>query len=118
MHLVPASEIAQIRQIIEDNIGALMLLQEGHYNEAEKIQIFITCCRTLGRVILWGTTISSFQLWWLIYRCSLGHDFDVNIAIDYLILFSCAILEEFTFYEVKIYQQNLVKAEVEAESDE
>jgi hypothetical protein len=118
MYSVQAAEIAQIRSILEDSVGSLMVISEGNFNEAEKIRIFITCSRTIGRTILWGTSISNFQLQWFLWRCSFGFIFDVNKAIDFLILYGCAILNEIEFYEKYIQQQNLVSTSPLTEEEE
>jgi hypothetical protein len=119
-HNVTAEEVKQIKKIVEDSIGTLMLVQETNMNEAEKTRLFITACRTLGRVILWGTTLSHFHFQYFIWRCSFGYSFNVDEAIDYAILYGCAILEEVETYEKRLLDQGLVEEEDEdyEETDE
>lgn len=95
-----------------------MLLQETNMNEAEKIRLFITACRTMGRVILWGTTLSHFHFQYFIWRCSFGYTFDVDEAVDYAILYGCAILEEIEVYEKRLLEQGLVDEDEEGDYEE
>lgn len=112
-HQVSSKEIAQIRAIVENATGTLMCLQDGNFNEAEKMRLFITCTRVLGRSVLWGTTLNHFQLHYFIWRISFGLTFDLDLAIDYMIQYGCAILNEIEFYEDRMLQQNLVEKEEE-----
>ena len=105
---VSIDDINKIRQVIEDAVGSLMLVQQGNFNEAEKIRIYITCTRVIGRTILWGTTITNFQMPYFIWRSSIGFNFDVQTAIEYLTFYGCAILEELEFYEKHFKNQNLI----------
>lgn len=117
-HNVTAEEVKKIKNIVEDSVGALMLLQETNMNEAEKIRLFITACRTMGRVILWGTTLGHFHFQYFIWRCSFGYTFDVDEAVDYAILYGCAILEEIEVYEKRLLEQGLVDEDEEGDYEE
>jgi len=117
-HNVTAEEVKKIKNIVEDSVGTLMLLQETNMNEAEKIRLFITACRTMGRVILWGTTLSHFHFQYFIWRCSFGYTFDVDEAVDYAILYGCAILEEIEVYEKRLLEQGLVDEDEEGDYEE
>ena len=117
-HNVTAEEVKKIKNIVEDSVGTLMLLQETNMNEAEKIRLFITACRTMGRVILWGTTLSHFHFQYFIWRCSFGYTFDVDEAVDYAILYGCAILEEVEVYEKRLLEQGLVDEDEEGDYEE
>lgn len=110
-HKITAEEVEKIKRIVEDSLGTLMLIQETNMNEAEKIRLFITSCRTMGRVVLWGTTLSHFYFQYFIWRCSFGYSFNVDEAIDYAILYGCAILEEIDIYEKRLLEQGLVDEE-------
>lgn len=118
---VTAEEVEKIKRVVEDSLGTLMLLQETNMNEAEKIRLFITACRTMGRVVLWGTTLSHFHFQYFIWRCSFGYAFNVDEAVDYAILYGCTILEEINIYEKRLLEQGLVDeddAEEEEEAEE
>ena len=117
-HNVTAEEVKKIKNIVEDSVGTLVLLQETNMNEAEKIRLFITACRTMGRVILWGTTLSHFHFQYFIWRCSFGYTFDVDEAVDYAILYGCAILEEVEVYEKRLLEQGLVDEDEEGDYEE
>lgn len=118
MHTITPEEIGQIRTIVEDAVGTLMLLQEGNFNDAEKLRLFMTCTRTLGRTILWGTTIDHYQLNYFIWRCSFGLIFDVDAAIEYLISYGCAILDEIEFHEKRLTTENLIQDPEEEDCDD
>ena len=114
-HNVTAEEVQKIRLVVEDSVGTFMLLQETNMNEAEKMRLFITASRTMGRVILWGTTLSHFNFQYFIWRCSFGYSFNVDEAIDYAILYGCAILDEIEVYEKRMQEQGLVDLDEEDE---
>jgi len=117
-HNVTAEEVQKIKKIVEDSVGTLMLLQETNMNQAEKIRLFITACRTMGRVILWGTTLSHFHFQYFIWRCSFGYTFNVDEAVDYAILYGCSILDEIETYEQRLLDQGLVDEEDENYEEE
>jgi hypothetical protein len=118
MHAVNTEDIERIKKNVEDCVGTLMVLQDGNFNDAEKMRLFITCARVLGRVVMWASTLPNYQLQYFVWRCSFGFVFDVNTSIEYLILYGCTILDEIEFYSQRLAQQSLIEATIEEAEEE
>lgn len=92
-------DIEKIKKIVEDSVGTLLFLQEGDFNPAEKLLLFITATRTMARVILIGTSLNSYHYQEFLKRISFGYHFDLDKAIDYSIRFGGLLLKEIHFHE-------------------
>lgn len=108
---ITSTEINEIKRLVELSVGTLMLCQEEQLNEAEKLKLFITSSRILGRTILWGTTINHFQLPYFIWRVSFGFHLQLDTAIEILIQYGCTILQEIQIYEERVATQGLLEVE-------
>jgi hypothetical protein len=113
--IVNIKEIEKIRNIVENAVGTLMMLQNEKYsfNEAEKLYLFMVSTRTLARVILWGTTINGFQYPEFLKRVGFGYSLDITKTIEYSIQYGCLMLNEIKFYENRLTQQSLIEEDVE-----
>lgn len=99
---VPIKEIRQIAENFENVIGALQLAQTSDYNEAEKLEIFITCARVLARVGLWCTTLNHNCLNQFLSNVSYGYQFNVDEGIAWLLKYAKTFLNEAEFTSEKI----------------
>lgn len=91
---VSSREVQQIQRNIENVIGVLMKIQNSDYNETEKLSLFITSARVLGRVGLWCTTLNHNYLHTFLWRCSYGYYLDLDTAINHLLQYAIAFQTE------------------------
>lgn len=94
MTQISRRDIQLLQKSVEGVIGVLLKIQSSNYNEAEKLCLFITCARVLGRVSLWCTTLNHNFLHLFIWRCSYGYHLDLDLAIDYLRKYAMEFLNE------------------------
>ena len=92
-------DIEKIKRIIQDSIGTFILLQDGDFNPAEKLLLFLTATRTMARVLFIGTSLNSYHYQEFLKRISFGYHFDLDKTIEYSISFGNLILKEIEFHE-------------------
>ena len=108
---VSRTEVQLIQRNIENVVGVLMKIQNSNYNETEKLSLFITCSRVFGKVSLWCTTLNHNYLHLFLWRCSYGYYLDLDTAIDYLLKYAIAFLNEIEIMSDKVLGHSDVRSE-------
>lgn len=111
MSQVSRREVIQIQRNIENVVGVLMKIKNSDYNETEKLSLFITCSRVLGRVGLWCTTLNHNYLHMFLWRCSYGYYLDLDTSIEYLLKYSIAFLNEIEIMSDRVLGHSDVRSE-------
>jgi hypothetical protein len=117
MSEVSSKEIRQITENFENVIGALQLAQISDFNEAEKLEVFITSSRVLARVGLWCTTLNHNCLNQFLSNCSYGYHFNVDDGITWLLKYAKAFLSEAEFTAEKVLGTPQHAVEIDDEDD-
>lgn len=114
---VSSKEIRQIVENFENVIGALQYAQTSDLNEAEKLEIFITCARVLSRVGLWCTTLNHNCINQFLSNCSYGYYFNADDGIHWLLKYAKAFLAEAEFTAEKVIGTPKHAVEVDDDDD-